>query len=164
MIGPNADVARYGDYEKESNGARISLLEGIRALVPGTTIDFDEGKDIPAAIAKAKRADVVILGLGEWQGISGEGFDRSDLSLPGNQEQLLEAVVATGSPVVLVLENGRPLTIAWAKEHVPAILEAWYPGEFGGRAIAENPFWRQQSCRPPDHHLSAQRWAIARFL
>lgn len=140
VIGPNADVARYGDYEKESNGARISLLEGIRALVPGTTIDFDEGKDIPAAIAKAKRADVVILGLGEWQGISGEGFDRSDLSLPGNQEQLLEAVVATGSPVVLVLENGRPLTIAWAKEHVPAILEAWYPGEFGGRAIAETLF------------------------
>jgi beta-glucosidase len=60
--------------------------------------------------------------------------------LPDNQEQLLEAVVATGKPIILVLENGRPLTIPWAKEHVPAILEAWYPGEFGGQAIAETLF------------------------
>lgn len=140
VIGPNADVARYGDYEKESNGLHISMLAGIRALVPQATVDFDPGKDIAAATAKAKAADVVILGLGEWQGISGEGFDRTDLDLPGNQEQLLEAVVAAGKPVVLVLENGRPLTIGWAKEHVPAILEAWYPGEFGGRAIAETLF------------------------
>jgi beta-glucosidase len=140
VIGPNADVARYGDYENESNGVHISMLAGIRALVPQTTVEFDTGKDIAAATAKAKAADVVILGLGEWQGISGEGFDRSDLSLPGNQEQLLEAVVDSGKPVILVLENGRPLTIGWAKEHVPAILEAWYPGEFGGRAIAETLF------------------------
>ena len=140
VIGPNADVARYGDYENESNGAHISMLAGIRALVPQTTVEFDNGKDIAAATAKAKAADVVILGLGEWQGISGEGFDRSDLNLPGNQEQLLEAVVDAGKPVILVLENGRPLTIGWAKEHVPAILEAWYPGEFGGRAIAETLF------------------------
>jgi beta-glucosidase len=140
VIGPNADVARYGDYEKESNGAHVSILAGIRALVPQATVEFDDGRDIAAATAKAKAANVVILGLGEWQGISGEGFDRSDLSLPGNQEQLLEAVVAAGKPVVLVLENGRPLTIGWAKEHVPAILEAWYPGEFGGKAIGETLF------------------------
>jgi beta-glucosidase len=140
VIGPNADVARYGDYERESNGEHISILQGIRQLVPGATVDFDPGKDIAAAIATAKNADVIILGLGEWQGISGEGFDRSDLDLPGNQEQLMEAVVATGKPVVLVLENGRPLTIGWAKENVPAILEAWYPGEFGGKAIAETLF------------------------
>lgn len=140
VIGPNADVARYGDYENESNGAHISMMAGIRALVPQAVIEFDAGQDIPAAVAKAKAADVVILGLGERQGISGEGFDRTDLGLPDNQEQLLEAVVAAGKPVVLVLENGRPLTIGWAKEHVPAILEAWYPGEFGGRAIAETLF------------------------
>jgi beta-glucosidase len=140
VIGPNADVARYGDYENESNGVLISMLAGIRALVPQVTVDYDTGNDIAAATAKAKAADVVVLGLGEWQGISGEGFDRTDLGLPGNQEQLLEAVVAAGKPVVLVLENGRPLTIGWAKEHVPAILEAWYPGEFGGRAIAETLF------------------------
>jgi beta-glucosidase len=140
VIGPNADVARYGDYEKESNGVHISILAGIRALVPQATVDFDAGKDIASAVAKAKAADVVILGLGEWQGISGEGFDRTDLSLPGNQEQLLEAVVAAGKPAILVLENGRPLTVGWAKEHVPAILEAWYPGELGGKAIAETLF------------------------
>jgi beta-glucosidase len=140
VIGPNANIARYGDYERETNGEHISLLDGIRALVPRATVTFDAGKEIPAAVAKAKNADVVILGLGEWQGISGEGFDRSSLDLPGNQEQLLEAVVATGKPVVLVLENGRPLTIGWAKQHVPAILEAWYPGEFGGQAIAETLF------------------------
>ncbi len=73
VIGPNGDVARYGDYEKESNGEHISILQGIRALVPGATVDFDSGKDIAAAIAKAKDADVVVLGLGEWQGISGGG-------------------------------------------------------------------------------------------
>jgi beta-glucosidase len=140
VIGPNGNIARYGDYERETNGEHISLLDGVRALVPRATITFDAGKEIPAAVAKAKDADVVILGLGEWQGISGESFDRSTLDLPGNQEELLEAVVATGKPVVLVLENGRPLTIGWAKQHVPAILEAWYPGEFGGRAIAETLF------------------------
>jgi beta-glucosidase len=140
VIGPNADVARYGDYEKEANGNRISLLQGVRSAVPKATVFFDEGENLAAAQAKARAADVVILGLGEMQGISGEGFDRSELGLPGQQEQLLEAVVQTGKPVVLVLENGRPLTIGWAKEHVGAIIEAWYPGEFGGKAIAETLF------------------------
>lgn len=140
VIGPNADVTRYGDYEKEANGKHISLLQGIRSAIPSATVDFDEGKDISVAVAKAKSADVVVLGLGEWQGISGEGFDRSELGLPGQQAKLLEAVVQTGKPVVLVLENGRPLTIGWAKHSVGAIIEAWYPGEFGGRAIAETLF------------------------
>ena len=140
VIGPNADVARYGDYEKEENGQHISLLQGIRTLLPQATVTFNDGKDISAAVADATKADIVIMGLGERMGISGEGFDRSSLDLPGNQEQLLEAVAATGKPVVLVLENGRPLTVGWAKQHIPAILEAWYPGEFGGRAIAETLF------------------------
>ena len=140
VIGPNGNVARYGDYEKEYNGKHISLVDGIRALLPGATVVFDDGKDVSQAVATAKAADVVVLGLGEWQGISGEGFDRTNLDLPGNQQQLLEAVTATGKPEVMVLENGRPLTIGWAKQHVPAILEAWYPGEFGGQAIAETLF------------------------
>jgi beta-glucosidase len=140
VIGPNANVARYADYEKEENGERVSMLQGIRAIVPRATVTFDIGDEIPKAAALAKDADVILLGLGERQGISGEGNDRSKLDLPGNQEQLLEAVVATGKPTVLVLENGRPLTIGWAKDHVSAILEAWYPGEFGGTAIAETLF------------------------
>ncbi|QNI34338.1 glycoside hydrolase family 3 C-terminal domain-containing protein [Alloacidobacterium dinghuense] len=140
LIGPNGNVARYGDYEDEKNGKHISILDGLRTLLPDTQVDFDEGTDIPQAVAKARTADIAILALGEHQGISGESFDRQTLDLPGNQEALLEAVAATGKPVVLVLENGRPLTIAWAAEHVPAILEAWYPGEFGGQAVAETLF------------------------
>lgn len=140
VIGPNGNVARYGDYEKESHGLHISIVDGIRQLLPRAVVTFNDGKDIPTAVAAAKGADVVILALGERLGVSGEGFDRSTLDLPGNQEQLLEAVCATGKAAVLVLENGRPLTIGWAKNHIPAILEAWYPGEFGGQAIAETLF------------------------
>jgi len=140
IIGPNAAVARYGDYEDEKNGRRISIADGIRALLPQARVTGDDGADVQAALGHARAADVVILALGEYQGISGESFDRQSLDLPGNQEQLLEQVVTTGKPVVLVLENGRPLTIPWAAEHVPAILEAWYPGEFGGQAVAEALF------------------------
>jgi beta-glucosidase len=140
VIGPNGNIARYGDYERETNGKPVSLLDGIRAQAPNAIVTFDEGKDIPTAVAKATQADVVILGMGEWQGVEGEGFDRANLDLPGNQQPLLEAIVATGKPVVLVLENGRPLTIKWAAQHVPAVLEAWYPGELGGQAIAETLF------------------------
>lgn len=140
VIGPNGNIARYGDYEDEKNGKRISILEGLRNLLPHAQIDFDDGKDIPTAVTKAKSAEVVVLALGEWHGVSGEGFDRQSLDLPENQEELMEAVAATGKPIVLVLQNGRPLTISWAAEHIPAILEAWYPGEFGGQAIAESLF------------------------
>jgi beta-glucosidase len=140
VIGPNGDVARYGDYEKEANGLHISVLDGIRKLLPEAEVTFNDGRNIPAAVDAAKDADVDILALGERQGVSGEGFDRSNLDLPGNQEQLLEAVFARGKLLVLVLQNGRPLTINWAAKHVPAILEAWYPGEFGGQAIAETLF------------------------
>lgn len=137
LIGPNAAIARYGDYEDEKNGRRISIADGIRTLLPHTRLTVDDGADVQAAVEHARSADAVILALGEYQGISGESFDRQSLDLPGNQETLLEQVTATGKPVVLVLENGRPLTIGWAAQHVPAILEAWYPGEFGGQAVAE---------------------------
>jgi beta-glucosidase len=140
LIGPNGNVARYGDYENEANGLHRSILDGIRKEIPDATVTFDDGQDIAAALSNAHNAAVVVLALGEWQGISGEGSDRSNLDLPGNQEQLLEAVAATEKPVVLVLENGRPLTINWAAKHVSAILEAWYPGEFGGQAVAETLF------------------------
>lgn len=150
VIGPNGNKARYGDYENPANGMKISMLKGIRDLLPHTKVTFNDGTVVASAVAMAKQADVVIMGLGEWHGISGEGFDRSNLGLPGKQEQLLEAVAATGKPLVLVLENGRPLTIDWAEKHVPAILEAWYPGEFGGKAIAETLFGDYD----PGGHLS----------
>ena len=78
-----------------------------------------------------------MLVLGELQSMSGERASRATLNLPGDQEKLLEAAVATGKPIVLVLLNGRPLDITWASQHVPAILEAWYPGTEGGNAVAD---------------------------
>jgi len=78
-----------------------------------------------------------VLALGELQNMSGEAASRASLDLPGRQEQLLEAVTATGKPVVLVLINGRPLDLSWASGHVPAILEAWHPGAQGGNAVTD---------------------------
>ncbi len=142
VVGPNANIARLGDYtEAAQESAAQGMLEQIKRIVSSKTeVVFSDGENISEAVELARKADVVILGLGEWQKISGEGFDRSELNLPGKQEELLEAVAGTGKPVVLVLQNGRPLAITWATAHVPAILEAWYPGEFGGRAIAETLF------------------------
>ena len=142
IIGPNGNVARLGDYaDVATEGPEYGMFEQIEKIVsPKTKVSFSDGEDVATTVALAKKSDVVILALGEKKGISGEGFDRSDLDLPGNQEELLEAVVKTGVPVVLVLQNGRALSIPWAAKHVPAILEAWYPGEFGGRAIAETLF------------------------
>lgn len=142
VIGPNANIARLGDYaDAAKEGPEFGMLKQIEKIVsPATKVSFSDGEEIGRAVALAKKSDVVILALGEKKGISGEGFDRSDLDLPGNQEELLEAVVKTGVPVVLVLQNGRALSIPWAAIHVPAILEAWYPGEFGGQAIAETLF------------------------
>ncbi len=142
VIGPNANIARLGDY---SEGAQESspqgMLEQIKQLVSTKTeVIFADGGNIKDAVTLARTADIVILGLGESHKTSGEGFDRSDLTLPGRQEELLEAVCGTDKPIVLVLQNGRPLAVTWAAEHVPAILEAWYPGELGGRAIAETLF------------------------
>jgi beta-glucosidase len=93
--------------------------------------------EINQAVELARRSDVAVLVLGEAENMSGEAASRSSLDLPGRQQQLLEAVVATGKPVVLVLINGRPLNLSWAAEHVAAILEAWYPGVAGGDAIAD---------------------------
>ena len=141
VIGPNASVARYGDYAPEPDErSHNDMLSQIRQTLPKAAISYADGKSIPQALDQIKDAQVVILALGERPGISGEGSDRSSLDLPDNQEALLEAVVATGKPTVLVLQNGRPLTIGWAKEHADAILEAWYPGEFGGKAIAATLF------------------------
>lgn len=141
-IGPNVSAVRLGDYTAPRTAIPlISMLEGITSLAGnGTKILFDDGSDIATSVSNARTADVVILGLGEHEGISGEGFDRSDLGLPGNQQALLEAVFAVNPRIVLVLQNGRALAVPWAAKHIPAILEAWYPGESGGLAIAETLF------------------------
>jgi beta-glucosidase len=91
-------------------------------------------------VEAARQAAVVVMVLGETADMSGEAASRASLDLPGRQEELLEAVVALGKPVVLVLVNGRPLTIPWAATHVPAILEAWQPGSEAGNAVADVVF------------------------
>ncbi len=106
---------------------------------PPATINTDSEREteFKRAIDLVRTSDVAVVVLGEAQNMNGENASRSTLTLPGQQQQLLEAAVATGKPVVLVLINGRPLDITWASTHVPAILEAWYPGTEGGNAVAD---------------------------
>ena len=97
----------------------------------------DEQAEIDKAVENARQADVAIVVLGGGQRTCGENKSRTSLDLPGRQLQLLQAIQATGKPVVLILINGRPLSINWADKFVPAILEAWYPGSKGGTALAD---------------------------
>lgn len=116
----------------------ITLLEGIkRKVLPSTDVLFSDGSDRKEAVAIAERADVVLLALGEQASRSGEGGSVSTLDLPKDQEDLAKAIYDVGKPVVLVLFSGRPLSITWMAEAIPAILEAWYPGIQGGNAIAD---------------------------
>lgn len=106
----------------------------------GTEIDGTSKSGFSAALGDARKSDVVVLALGEGRSTSGEAASRSSLDLPGNQEELLEEIVATGKPVVLILFSGRPLAIRWASGHVPAILMAWYPGMQAGPALVRTLF------------------------
>lgn len=129
----------------------ISILQGIRNTVSaGTRIRYAPGCDIldesldgfAEAVAIAEQSDVAILVVGGKSGLTddctcGEARDRATLNLTGVQEELIRAVHATGTPVIVVLVNGRPLTFPWLIEHVPAILEVWLPGEEGGSAVAD---------------------------
>ncbi len=153
LIGPLADDARdmVGAWSGANNFGDVRTLRATmaeRAEQAGATLTYAKGTEISgttnsgfaAALAAAQSAEVVILALGESSDMSGEAASRAHLDLPGNQEQLLEAVVATGKPVVLLIFSGRPLVLDWAAEHVPAIMEVWYPGVETGPAIADTLF------------------------
>jgi beta-glucosidase len=103
--------------------------------VAGVDPASDSEDGLNEAVAAAAKSDIVIMALGETAKMSGEAACRSTLDLPGKQLKMLQAVVATGKPVVLVLFNGRPLSLPWESEHVPAILEAWFPGVQTGPAV-----------------------------
>jgi len=135
-LGPNAQVTLVsGPMPARLYPGFMDAFSGRKPAPPPTP---DEIADwIARAKAAAADADVVIAVMGETASMSGEAASRSSLDLPGIQEQMLEAVAAIGKPVTLVLEGGRPLDIRWASEHVPAILEAWYPGTEGGNAVAD---------------------------
>lgn len=149
LIGPLADagsemIGAWGGPERNPDTVTVKDALEARAHENGGWVEYEKGTEIngnsesrfAAAVEAARKADVVVLALGESSEMSGEGGSRSNLDLPGNQEKLLEAVAATGRPVVLLVFSGRPLILAWAAEHVPAILEAWFPGTEAGSAIA----------------------------
>ncbi|MEJ8770123.1 glycoside hydrolase family 3 N-terminal domain-containing protein [Prevotella sp. HCN-7019] len=166
VIGPNADQVQYGDYTyTRDNRSGVTILQGLRDRLgsrvqinyaKGCNITGSDRSGIAAAVEAASKSDVAVVVLGETSVIlsglgwgvglgeneprdpfvSGEGYDLTSLDPPGVQRELLQAVCATGKPVVLVMVHGRPWSIGWEKDHVPAILEAWYPGEQGGNAIA----------------------------
>ena len=153
VIGPNADDKRQqlGDYvPRRILQDIVTVLAGVRGKVPDAKITYVKGCDqlapepnqITEAQKAAREADVAIVVLrerhmGTPRATDGEGSDVASLDLTGRQEELLEAVAAAGKPTVLVLENGRPLSIRWAAEHIPAIVEAWNCGERGGEAVAD---------------------------
>jgi beta-glucosidase len=155
VIGPNADDWRnlLGDYTaRKVLQPVITVLEGVRQMAPGARIEYVRGCDIQGdrineiekAREAARRADAAIVVVGEnaWDAAvgnptNGEGYDVASLDLTGLQEELVKAVHSTGTPAIVVLVNGRPLSIRWIAENVPAIVEAWLPGEKGGRAVAE---------------------------
>lgn len=125
-----------------AKGANISddTVFAKKVNVFGKEIDIDNRSAadmLVEAVETAKKADVVVAVLGEAADMSGESSSRTDINIPGNQRALLEALLATGKPVVLVLFNGRPLTLEWENEHVPAILDAWFGGTEAGNAIAD---------------------------
>jgi len=149
VIGPLADnqLDALGPWHTDGRPEDVvTVLQGIKNRVAaGTQVLYARGAGIDDtattgfadALATARRAKVAILVLGERHDMSGEAASRSSLGLPGVQQQLLEAVAATGTPVVLVLMNGRPLILEWAAEHVPAIVEDWFLGVESGNATAE---------------------------
>jgi beta-glucosidase len=147
LIGPLGDNLSSPDPQEPKN-IRISLAAALAQQVgadhlfryQGSGVLDGTNEEIAAAVGGAKKADLVILALGEDPDMSGEAASRAHLGLPGRQEELLEAVVQTGKPVVLILFSGRPLTLPWAFEHVPAVIAAWFPGLASGPALARTLF------------------------
>jgi beta-glucosidase len=148
LIGPLADDASsaLGSWAGLGRDEDVISLHGALAKrvgeqnlfhLKGVGVKDGSDEDLAAALAAAAKADVVILALGESGGeMTGEATSRAFLGLPGRQQELLEKTVATGKPVVLILFSGRPLTLPWAFEHVPAVLAAWLPGIQAGPALA----------------------------
>jgi len=149
VIGPLADspVDLLGSWFAQGRAEDgVSVLAGIRSragsraavtYAPGSTITGPERDGFAEAVAIARRADVAIVVVGERGMETGEAASRTELELPGVQQDLIEAVYETGTPIVAVVMSGRPLTIPWLAEYVPAILQAWHPGIQGGNAVAD---------------------------
>jgi beta-glucosidase len=139
-----------GIRHRAGTAAQVEYAPGVRPgqrvfpsmfdMFPGNAPEdpeaFDDEAELQRAIDLARDADVAVVVAGEWQNMIGESASRSSLELPGRQLELLQAVVGTGTPVVLLVLCGRPVDLRWAAQHVPAILAIWYPGTQGGTAVA----------------------------
>lgn len=149
VIGPLADARRemIGSWSAAGDWTKaVTLLEGIKAAVTSSTqvlyargcnINDDTTTYFAQAIQTAKQADVVVLAVGEAALMTGEAASRTALDLPGVQQKLVEEIQKTGKPVVVVLSNGRPLTINWINDNIPTIVETWFLGTQAGHAIAD---------------------------
>jgi beta-glucosidase len=163
VLGPNADQVQFGDYcWSKNNKDGVTVLRGLKErLGDRVKIVYEKGCDLagrstdrfPAALAAARQADAVVVVLGDtsmilsgvgWEdkslpssGTVGEGYDVTDPVPPGVQQDLVREVMKAGKPIVVVFLNGRPYSVPWMKEQVPAILEAFYPGERQGYAVAD---------------------------
>jgi beta-glucosidase len=150
LIGPLADnsgemTGSWGEDRrdpdvvtvKDALETRAKKIGGSVVYAKGTEILSDSEAGFAEALEATKQADVAVLALGESSEMSGEAGSRALLNLPGNQEKLLEAVAAMRRPLVLLVFSGRPLVLSWAAEHIPAIMETWFPGTEAGSAIAD---------------------------
>jgi beta-glucosidase len=135
-----AERVRYAPGVRPAQRVFPSMFDAHGNNAPEDPENFDDEAELERAVELARGAEVAVVVAGEWQNMIGEAASRSSLALPGRQLELLQAVVATGTPVVLLVMNGRPLDLRWAAEHVPAILEIWYPGTQGGAAVANLVF------------------------
>jgi beta-glucosidase len=141
QLGPNVPIGQNDVAEAHT----VTVLQGVKNAVPSATVSYAQGGDatctstsgFAAAVAAAEKADRTVVVLGEPASYSGEASSRSRIDLPGKQLALVQAIAATGKPYVVVLMNGRPLTIGWLAAHAPGLLEAWYPGTEGGNAVAD---------------------------
>ncbi len=146
VVGPLGEAVNLGGYSTGKPKFYVNAVAGIQAaLGAGATVTFEAGctlaggtqEQMNAAVAAARDADVVIAVVGHTRAQVGENHDRDNLDLPGRQEELVEAMQATGKPLVVVLNNGAPFALPWIHDHVPAVIESWYLGQSYGTALAQ---------------------------
>src|ERR1700761_7045315 len=141
QLGPDVPIG----YTATDQASVVPVLDGIKAAVPHATVTYAQGCDtsctstsgFAAAVSAAQSAAVTVIVAGEPASDTGEASSRSNIDLPGQQTALIQAIAATGKPYVVVLMNGRPLTLGWTANNAPALLEAWFPGTEGGNAVAD---------------------------
>ena len=141
QLGPDVPIG----YSSSDLTSVVPVLDGIKAAAPGAKVTYAQGCDayctstsgFGAAVAAANASAVTVVVVGEPAAYSGEASSRSDIDLPGQQTALVQAIAATGKPYVVVLMNGRPLTLGWVADNAPGLLESWFPGTEGGNAVAD---------------------------